>query len=232
MASKNIHLAIVIPVYNEEKVIRGVINSIPKKIKGIKKISIITVNDGSTDDSAGQIKKTKALLVNLPFNLGIGLATSTGIEAGRILGTDILVTMDGDGQHDPRDIPKLIAPILSDRCDLAIGARLINRNDMPVLKRFGNWLMNAITYIFSGIWVKDSQSGMKALSKKALGEIEIKTSGYELCSEIIILAKKEGLRIVEVPIRTIYSEHSMRKGQNPLNGLNIALKLLYKKIGG
>lgn len=232
MASKNIHLAIVIPVYNEGKVIKRVIDSIPKKIKDVGKISVIAVNDGSSDNSAEQIKKTRAHLIGLPFNLGIGLATSTGMEAGKILGADILVTMDGDGQHDPHDIPKLIAPILSDSYDLAIGARLINRNDMPPVKRFGNWLMNAITYIFSGIWVKDSQSGMKALSKKALNAIKISTSGYELCSEIIMLAKKEKLKIVEVPIKTIYNKHSIEKGQSPFNGLNIALKLLYKKIGG
>jgi glycosyltransferase involved in cell wall biosynthesis len=232
MASKNIHLAIVIPVYNEGRVIKEVIDTIPKKIKGVNRISVIAVNDGSVDNSAEQIKKTGACLISLPFNLGIGLATSTGMEAGKILGADILVTMDGDGQHDPRDIPKLIAPILLDSYDLAIGARLINRNDMPQVKKFGNWLMDAITYIFSGIWIKDSQSGMKALSKKALNAIEIKTSGYELCSEIIILAKKEKLKITEVPIKTIYSTHSMKKGQSPLNGLNIALKLLYKKIGG
>lgn len=226
------HLVIVIPVYNEEKVIKKVIESIPKKINGVSKTTIVVVNDGSTDNSAEQVKATRALLVNLPFNLGVGLATATGIEAGKILGADILVTMDGDGQHDPRDIQALVKPILSQKYDLAIGTRLINRQSMPTLKKVGNWLMNAITYIFSGIWISDSQSGMKAFSQDAIKKLKINTSGYELCSEIIMLAKKEKLRITEVPIRTIYNEHSIRKGQNPLNGLNIALRLLYKKISG
>lgn len=226
------HLVIVIPVYNEGKVIKKVIKSIPKKINGVSKTTIIVVNDGSTDNSPEQVKATRALLVNLPFNLGVGLATATGIEAGKIVGADILVTMDGDGQHDPRDIQALIKPIISQKYDLVIGARLINRQSMPTLKKVGNWLMNAITYTFSGIWISDSQSGMKAFSRDAIKKLKINTSGYELCSEIIMLAKKEKLRITEAPIRTIYNEHSIRKGQNPLNGLNIALRLLYKKIGG
>lgn len=226
------HLVIVIPVYNEEKVIKKVIKSIPKKINGVSKTTIIVVNDGSTDNSAEQVKATRALLVNLPFNLGIGLATATGIEAGKIVGADILVTMDGDGQHDPRDIQALIKPIISQKYDLVIGARLINRQSMPTLKKVGNWLMNAITYVFSGIWTSDSQSGMRALSKQALQKITINTSGYEVSSEIIILAKHKKLKITEIPIKTIYSKYSMAKGQNPLNGLNIALRLLYKKISG
>lgn len=226
------HLVIVIPVYNEEKVIKKVIKSIPKKINGVSKTTIIVVNDGSTDNSAEQVKATRALLVNLPFNLGIGLATATGIEAGKIVGADILVTMDGDGQHDPRDIQALIKPIISQKYDLVIGARLINRQSMPTLKKVGNWLMNAITYVFSGIWTSDSQSGMRALSKQALQKITINTSGYEVSSEIIMLAKHKKLKITEIPIKTIYSKYSMAKGQNPLNGLNIALRLLYKKISG
>jgi glycosyltransferase involved in cell wall biosynthesis len=226
------HLVIVIPVYNEEKVIKKVIKSIPKKINGVSKTTIIVVNDGSTDNSAEQVKATRALLVNLPFNLGIGLATATGIEAGKIVGADILVTMDGDGQHDPRDIQALIKPIISQKYDLVIGARLINRQSMPTLKKVGNWLMNAITYVFSGIWTSDSQSGMRALSKQALHKITINTSGYEVSSEIIMLAKHKKLKITEIPIKTIYSKYSMAKGQNPLNGLNIALRLLYKKISG
>ena len=229
---KSVHLAIVIPVYNEGEVIKDVVNLIPEKIRGADKISILCINDGSTDSSAQEIKKTKARLISLPVNLGVGLATYTGLEAAKAVGADVVATIDGDGQHDPSEIEKLIRPILDGSCDLAIGARLIERASMPSIKRFGNWAMNFITYLVSGSWVSDSQSGMKAFSPRALEAIQIKTRGYELCSEIIMLAKSKGLVLQEVPIKAIYSEHSTRKGQSPLNGVNIALKLFYKKITG
>ena len=150
-----------IPVYNEEKVIRGVINSIPKKIKGVKKISIIAVNDGSIDDSAGQIKKTKALLVNLPFNLGIGLATSTGIEAGKILGTDILVTMDGDGQHDPAGIPALLDAHSESGADVVIGT--FAERLSPAKRLAWRWFR-----ILTGLKVEDLTSGLRVYNRRAI----------------------------------------------------------------
>lgn len=226
------HLAIVIPVYNEGKVIRKVIESLPTKLKGVRQITIIAVNDGSTDDSAREIHKTRAILVNHPINLGAGSATITGLEGAKRIGADLAVTIDGDGQHDPKDIYTLVKPILFDDFDLAIGSRLENRDNMPIFKRVGNWGLNLVTFILSGHWTTDSQSGMKAFSKRAMREITLKTCGFEVCSEIIMSAKSKRLKICEVPINTIYDGYSQKKGQSIFNGVNLVVKLIFRKITG
>lgn len=226
------HLAIVIPVFNEAPVIKKVINSLPKKIKGIKKITVLAINDGSMDNSEAEIKKTRAILVSHHTNLGAGCATATGLEAARRIRADITVTFDGDGQHDPKDIPRVIEPIIKGDADLVIGTRLIQSKGMPIYKKVGNFGLNFITYILSGKWTTDSQSGLKAFSLKALKKINLNLAGYEFCSEIVIEAAKEKLKIIEVPIKVIYSRYSRRKGQSIFNGVNIIIKLLFKKITG
>jgi len=224
------HLAIVIPVFNEEEVVKKVIDSLPKKIKGIDKITILAVNDGSTDNSASEIKKTRAVLISLPLNLGYGGANITGIEATKILHADIVVTFDGDGQHNPKEIEKIIQPILSGAADFVIGVRSINNNKMPKIKKIGNWGMSFITSILSKSWVTDSQSGFKAFSRFAIDKMKIDALGYEFCSELVIEAKRQNIKIKEIPISAIYTDYSMRKGQSIFNGMNLVVKLFFKKF--
>lgn len=223
-------LAIVIPVFNEEKVIRGVINSIPKKIKGIGKVVIIAVNDGSTDNSEKEIRETKAILLNHGANMGAGAATVTGLEGAKILKADIALTLDGDGQHDPRDIEKVIVPLIKKKADLVVGTRLKNPAGMPLYKRIGNIGLNTATFLLSGKWTSDTQSGFKGFSKNALNKLSFETPGYEFCSEIIINASQKSLKIVEIPIKVIYSDYSKKKGQSIFNGVNIIAKLIYNKL--
>jgi len=225
-----IHLAIIIPVYNEGTVIKKVINGLPKKIKGVDKITVLAVNDGSTDNSVAEIKKTKATLISLPLNLGYGGANITGLEATKILHADIVVTFDGDGQHDPGEIEKIVQPILEDKADFVIGVRNIDVKRMPRIKQIGNWGISFITSALSGRWVSDSQSGFKAFSKYAIDKINIDALGYEFCSEMIIEAKRQNVRIEEVPIKVIYTNYSKRKGQSVFNGMNLIVKLFFKKI--
>jgi len=223
-------LAIVIPVYNEAKVIREVINSIPKKIKGVDKIEIIAVNDGSTDNSEEEIKKTRAILLNHAVNLGVGASTTTGLEAAKMIKTDIALTLDGDGQHDPRDIKRIVTPLIKKKADLVIGTRLKNPAGMSLYKKIGNLGLNTVTFLLSGKWSSDTQSGFKGLSKNALNKLSFETLGYEFCSEIIINASQKKLKIIEVPIKVIYNDYSRKKGQSIFNGVNIIAKLIYKKL--
>lgn len=225
-----VHLCIVIPVYNEGTVIRSVINGLPKKIGGIDKISILAINDGSTDNSAEEIKKTKAVLLSHPLNMGAGSATVTGMEASKQLGCDLVVTIDGDGQHDPGDITKVIRPILANKADVVIGTRLKRSKGMPRVKKIGNWGLNFITFALSGVWTSDSQSGFKAFSKNAMSRIEIGSLGYEFCSEVLIEIRRQKLKLAEVPIKVIYTHYSKKKGQSIFNGANIVIKLIISKI--
>lgn len=225
-------LAIVIPAYNEEKTLQKVLDSIPWNILGTKEVTTIVIDDGSTDKTyeIAEIHATYAL--KHVINLGVGAATITGIEMAKKLGNDIVVTMDADGQHNAMDLPKLIKPIIDGEADVVIGSRMFNVQGMPHLKIFGNWMMNFITLIIFRRWVTDSQSGMKALSAKALKNMKLHSKGYEICSEIIGDAKEKRLKLIEVPIETIYSDYSKIKGQSVFNAVNIFTKILFFKVTG
>jgi len=224
-------LAIVIPVYNEEKVIRQVIEGLPKKIDGIDKISIIAVDDSSTDQTLREVSKTGATVLHHRANLGYGGAVLTGLRAAQRTNSDIVATFDGDGQHDPQDIARIVGPIIEGRAEIVIGSRTKARG-MPVYKKIGNWGLNFITLVLSGKWSSDSQSGLRAFSKKSLPYLTNLSSGYEFCSEILIEAKRHRLDIQEVPVKAIYTRYSRSKGQNVLNAINIITKLIFKKITG
>lgn len=224
------HLAIVIPAYNEGRVIKGVIGSLPRRLSHIEKISIIVVNDGSTDNTAQQVLETRATLVSHPLNMGVGSATVTGLETAKKIDADIAVTFDGDGQHDPKDIAKVIRPIISGEADLVIGSRLLKAKGMPFIKKVGNWFLNLVTRVLSGYNTSDSQSGFKAFSRYSLSKFNLDTMGYEICSEIIMEAAKNKLEVKEIPIRVIYSNYSRGKGQSIINGINIVGKLIARRM--
>lgn len=225
------HLVVVIPAYNESKVIKHVITSIPQTIKGITKITPVVVDDNSSDNTLQIAEENGAYCVRHEVNLGAGGATITGFAVAQLLKADIVVTMDGDAQHDGDDMIKLVSPIVSKECEVVIGSRLKEaKQAMPLYKVFGNNVLNIITFIFFRVWVSDSQSGYKAFSRQALNKIQLKTSGYEFCSEIIGELKTRKLRFQEVPITTIYTDYSRAKGQLALNAVNIILGLALRNI--
>lgn len=225
------HLVIVTPAYNEGKVITEVIQSIPKTINGISKITPVVIDDNSNDDTFQKAQEAGAVCIRHAINLGAGGATITGLEAAKKLKADIVVTMDSDGQHAGDDMIPLIQPIIANEADVVLGSRLLQASkDMPFYKLVGNNLLNGITFLFFGIWVSDSQSGYKAFSKKALNSIQLSTNGYEVCSEMIGEIKKRKLRYKEEAITTIYTDHSKAKGQLALNAVNIVLGLLLRNI--
>lgn len=221
------HLVVVIPAYNESKVIGSVVRSIPKSIKGVKRITALVVDDNSSDQTHRVAQKAGAICVRHESNLGAGGATITGFEAAKKMQADIVVTMDGDGQHRGSDIHHLVLPIIEKRAHVVLGSRLMSRSvrDMPWLKRFGNNALNIVTFVFYRTWVSDSQSGFKAFSRYALRRIRLSTSGYEFCSEIVGQIKQKNIRYVEVPIKTIYTDYSRAKGQLVLNAINIVIGL-------
>lgn len=223
-------LAIVIPAYNEQESLGRVLSSLPKKLDGIDEIKTIVVDDGSRDRTSEVARWNKAIIVKHIVNLGVGAATKTGLEAAKKLNADIAVTVDADGQHDTADIVRLIQPIIDKGYDVAIGSRIYNAQQMPMLKVFGNLFMNFLTFLVFWQWMKDSQSGMKAFSKNALGKINLHSTGYEICSEIIGEIKRNKLKFQEIPIKTIYSDYSKSRGQDYLNGINIFTRIFFIRI--
>ncbi len=220
---------IVIPAYNEEKVIESVVREI--QAAGYK--NILVVDDGSLDHTftlAQAIPGVFALKHQL--NRGKGAATKTGIEAAKLLGADIIVTMDGDGQHNPQDIARLIAPIEKERCDVVLGTRLKNPQGMPWYKILANYIGNALTWYLYGLWVSDSQSGFRAYSRHAAELINTKTDRYEYDSEVIREIYLYKLKYLEVPIEVRYTEYSMNKAQKQgfINGLKTLYKIVWNLI--
>jgi glycosyltransferase involved in cell wall biosynthesis len=223
-------LVIVIPVFNEEETIAQVLKAIPKKIEGISTREIFVIDDGSTDQTAKKAEKAGAQVLSHLLNQGVGAATITGIEAARDVRADIMLTLDGDGQHDPHEINKMVALIAEKKYDVVIGTRTLDRYRMPKYKGIGNFFMNWITYVLYGLWLKDSQSGFKAFSKKAIRKMELVSNGYEICSEIVGEIQRLKLKYTEMPIKTIYTGYSKKRGQYPLNAINIVLKLITRSI--
>lgn len=220
---------IVIPAYNEETVIRDVI----REIQNAGYQNIVVVDDGSSDQT---YQKAKEVLPENSFrhklNRGKGGATKTGIEASKLLGADIIVTMDGDGQHDPKDIKTLTEPIENKQCEVVLGSRLMNPEGMPWYKIIHNKIGNAITWYLYGLWVTDSQSGFRAYSRKAAEHINTQGDRYEYDSEVIKEIHIYKLKFKEVPIQVRYTQYSMGKIQKQglANGIKTAYKMLWNLI--
>jgi glycosyltransferase involved in cell wall biosynthesis len=225
-------LAIVLPAYNEASVIQAVLHDLPRALPDFRSIRVLVIDDGSGDETSAVARAAGAEVIRHRLNRGVGLATITGLAAARQLGADVVVMLDSDGQHDPKDIEKIIQPIIDGQADFVLGTRLRNPKGMPLIRRFGNRAMNFIVWLTSGVKASDSQSGFRAYSRYALDRLSLTTSGYEVCTEILLAARRIGLRQVEVPIKTIYSSYSKRKGQPITNALNILVRLFVKAVSG
>ncbi|MFW6383492.1 MAG: glycosyltransferase family 2 protein, partial [Nanoarchaeota archaeon] len=192
---------------------------------------IIVVDDGSSDKTASKARKAGAEVIEHKKNKGVGRATRTGFSHAISKNADIIVTFDSDGQHCADDIKKVIRPIINKKADVVIGTRLKSPKGMPLIRVIGNFALNVITYLLFFVWTTDSQSGFKAFSRNAASKTEIKSTGMEFCSEIIKEIGAKNLRYTEVPIKTIYTEYSMSRGQSSLNGFRIFGRLLFIRFG-
>ncbi|MFH1430157.1 MAG: glycosyltransferase family 2 protein [Candidatus Uhrbacteria bacterium] len=214
----------VIPAYNEERTVGDVVRRVREFIP-----HVVVVDDGSSDATAERARAAGAYVVCHVVNRGLGGALGTGIRIACDLGADFIVTLDADGQHDPVDAPALIAPIERGDADVVIGVR--ERSvDIPVSRRVAHAVSNIYTRLLFGVYCSDTQSGFRAMSRSAAMRIEIRTNRMEVSSEIIGEIGRHKLRLVEVPIRTIYTDYSLSKGQSFTAGLKTAWSLLLRKL--
>lgn len=225
-----VKVVIVVPVFNESAVIYKVLKEIPKKIKGVSELNVVVINDGSTDNSQFEAQRAGFSTVNHAINRGLGAAIKTGIEYARKEKADIMVTFDGDGQHEPSDIEKIILPIVQKKADLVVGSRFKKSKNVPLDRFFLNWFANFVTFLLYGVATTDSQSGLRAFSRKALSLIDFKGERMDFSSEILLEAKRNNLKIVEVPIRAIYTEYSRKKGQKNLNAIPTFSRFLVRLL--
>lgn len=189
---------------------------------------VVVVDDGSSDLTAVIAKRLGATVISHGRNMGKGSALASGFRYAKEVGACVVVTLDTDGQHDPDDIPSLIAPILNGECDISNGSRFLSKHEMPYSRRFGNWLISIVSPKPEG--VKDTQSGFRAYSRHAIQKIAVREKGMSVDSEILKCASEEGLRIKEVPISVRYKGVRKPSTRNPLmHGVEV-LSYLIKVI--
>jgi len=212
---------IIIPAYNEEETIGGVIKNLKKA--GFK--DILVVDDGSKDKTAKRAKNENTKVARHIINIGLGGALATGIEYAKKRNCKYVITCDADDQHKVDDVKKILDELKKERFDFIIGSRLKNLKDRPI-RYFITLISNFITFILYRKWVSDSGSGLRGFNRKAIETINIKTSGYEVSYELIGIAKREKLRIGEVIVKAIYTNYSLKKGQPLGNAFRIVRKLV------
>jgi len=192
---------IIIPAYNEEESIAKLLPSL-----NFPPQDIIVVDDGSIDNTVSKSQSFGAHVIRHEKNEGKGMAHRTGFNFALKERARWVITMDADGQHSPKDIPKFIKAIKVKKGNMIIGERAVSIRTMPFLRFLTNLWTSFIVSILGGKRVKDAQSGFRAISKEIFTSIPLSTNNFQTESEIIIKAARRGFRITSVPIRTIYNE--------------------------
>lgn len=226
-------VAVVIPAYNEAKMVGRVIDDVRHAFAGSDyRVEIIVVDDGSTDATAAVAKNHGAFVIQHIINMGSGSATATGLSYAQQHDFTVAATLDADGQHAAHDVLTGVDELLAGTSDLLIGSRLLGDGNMSLTKTVGNKGLTLAALVLFGVRITDSQSGLRIFSRRALEALRWKSSGYEYCSEMLWRAKQLGLTIHEYPIKAIYSEYSTSKStrQNNWNGFNIITSLMRRRI--
>ena len=189
-----------IPAYNEEIKINDVVKkSLPYADK------VIVCDDGSTDDTAALAKKAGAVVISHEKNQGYGATISTLFDYCRKNNAEIMVTLDGDGQHNPDQIPDLISVIIKHNVDVVIGSRsLKDDKNLPSYRKTGIKIITSTINSATNLKVTDSQSGFRAYSKEAIDLIFPTESGMAVSTEILVKISNNGLSLAEVPITVSY----------------------------
>ncbi|AKE40447.1 glycosyltransferase involved in cell wall biogenesis [Corynebacterium kutscheri] len=212
---------LIIPCYNEGAVIREVIENARKTFP-----NIVAVNDGSSDDSARQIHLAGAHLVNHPVNLGQGAALQTGIEYARQQeGAQYFCTFDADGQHQVKDVVRMITRLRNEPLDIIVGTRFgrprSSDDQVPLIKRIVLKTVVMLSPTTRRLGLSDAHNGLRVFDKKTAWEFNIRMSGMSHASEIISQIAEKKWRVAEEPVDILYTEYSMSKGQSLINGVNI-----------
>ena len=192
----------VIPAFNEAATIRDVVRRALAEL-----VDVIVVEDGSTDGTAAALADLPVMLISNPANLGKGASLWRGFAVALAHGADAVVTLDGDAQHRPEDIPRLIAAAGEHPGRIIIGARLWDKGKVPPLRYFGNRFANFWVAWAAGCSVSDSQSGFRLYPASLLKKVRVAhgpTARFAFESEILIEAGRAGVRSVAVPIAAIY----------------------------
>lgn len=202
---KSVACIAVIPAYREADTIGEVV----RRIRDLG-LSVIVVDDGSDDATAEIAFSAGATVLRHSTNLGKGAALQTGIRAALEAQAEWIITLDGDGQHDPADLPALLDTAQRGAFDIVCGNRMANPRGMPWIRRATNHLMSRWISRATGQEIPDSQCGFRAYRAGLLQDLQCKTSHFEWESEVLVRASALGARIGSCPIRTIYGQEQSK----------------------
>ena len=210
---------LIVPCYNEGTVIFDVLTHARETFP-----NIVGVNDGSADNSAEQIRAAGAHLVDHPVNLGQGAAIQTGVEYARKQpGAQYFVTFDADGQHQEKDVVRMIERLRTEPLDIIVGTRFAGQENsqVPWIKRAVLKTVVMLSPRTKKLGLTDAHNGLRAFNRKVAEEMNIRMNGMSHASEIVSMIDKHGWRVDEEPVDILYTEYSMSKGQSLINGVNI-----------
>lgn len=193
----------VIPAYNEEtavaEVVRGVL---------AQGLDAMVVDDCSSDATSARAREAGAEVVRHEVNRGKGEALRTGFARAVELGYDAVVTLDADGQHDPKEIPRLLEA--APRADIVVGSRMAEVSTMPLVRLWTNLFTSWVVSRLAGARITDSQSGYRLLKRRVFERVKYSSSRFDAESEILVKACRMGFRVIEVPISTIYGDEKSK----------------------
>jgi glycosyltransferase involved in cell wall biosynthesis len=219
--------AIIIPVYNEEPVIKKVILQVLAHFD-----HVVCVDDGSKDASVNEIAQTKAYLIEHPINMGQGAALQTGVEFARQLGkVKYFVTFDADGQHRIEDVEAMIKEIQTGDFDIILGSRFLgktigmSKSKMIILK-----LAIKFTNLTSGLRLTDTHNGLRVFTRKVAEDLQITLPDMAHASELLEIIAEKKYSYKEIPVTIEYTDYSRSKGQSIINAVNIGIDMLLRKF--
>ena len=210
----------VVPAYNEGKRIGPVVRAVRTHCP------CVVVDDGSPDDTSAIAKRAGAAVLRHVVNLGKGAAMRTGAEYAIAHGAKRIIFLDGDGQHDPAEIPLFIAQLKRGK-QVVFGARRM-KTSMPIERQAGRWLIRRVIRTIYGYNLHDPLCGYRAMTARAYARIRWRSRDYSVESEMIARAGRESLPYAEVDISTIY--HDRFKGMTIVDGLKIVLHLVWWRM--
>jgi GT2 family glycosyltransferase len=193
-------VCVVIPAYNEAESVRSVVDSLPASIHGYA-VEALVVSDGSTDGTVREVAATTATAVEHPLNQGQGGALKTGFELARKRGASVVVTMDADGQHPIEQLDALVAPVSTGEADYVVGSRYagVDESDNGVARRAGIRVFTNVINVITKSNITDCTNGFRAIRGSKLDELTLTEERFS-APELIIEARKNGLRVREIPI--------------------------------
>lgn len=225
MPAENLDTWLVVPLYNEATVVRGVIEAARETFP-----NIVCVDDGSSDASVSEALAGGAIVVRHPINLGQGAALQTGLDFARMQPeAKYFVTFDSDGQHLTEDAERMVQRLRNEPLDIVVGSRFLDdRTNASALKKFVLRLAVMFERLSTGVKLTDAHNGLRALNVTAADAIRIQQNRMAHASEIVGLIGKKKLRYAEESVQIVYTEYSKAKGQSLWNSVNILSELFIK----